>query len=83
MKETRPHRKARLLSVRITVARSTDGYSAISVDDAAALKVVRRELDLDPIARIDPDPEASHLSGGVAERLVTVVERDPELAVTE
>jgi hypothetical protein len=54
---------------------------AVAVDDAAALEVVRRELDPDPVARIDADPVAAHLACGVAERLVTVVERDAELAV--
>jgi hypothetical protein len=82
MKETRPHRKTRLPSVRITVSRGTDGL-AVAVNDAPALKVIGRELDLDPVARVDPDPESPHLAGGVAKRLVTVVERDPELAVTE
>src|SRR5882672_1675381 len=55
----------------------------IAVDDAAALEVVRRELDPDPVARIDADPVAAHLACGGAERLVAVVERYAELAVPE
>ena len=55
----------------------------VAVDDPAAVQIVRRELDLDPIAREDLDPVAPHLPGRVAERLVTVVERDPEHAVAQ
>src|SRR5687768_6153869 len=56
---------------------------AVAVDDAAAPEVVGRELDLDPVAREDPDPVAAHLSGRVPEGLVAVVERDAEEAVPE
>jgi hypothetical protein len=90
MKETRPHRRARLPSVRLTVARRSGlclekrkVVLAVAIDDAAALEVVRRELHADPVARVDANPEAAHLPGRVAERLVSVVERDPELAVAE
>jgi len=55
----------------------------VAVDDATAREVVRRQLDLDAIAGKDPDPVAPHLPGRVAERLVTVVERDLEEAVAE
>src|SRR5215210_3430233 len=50
--------------------------SAQPVDDPAAVEVVRRELDLDAVARIDADPVALHPPGHVAERLVSVVEVD-------
>src|SRR5215208_488139 len=56
---------------------------AVAVDDAAAAEVVRRQLDLDPIAGVHPDPEAPHLAGGVAERLMAVVELDLEQTVRE
>ena len=55
----------------------------IPVDDPAALQVVRRELDPDAVARVHADAEAPHLARGVPERLVPVVERDPELAVPQ
>jgi hypothetical protein len=53
------------------------------VDDAAAVEVVRRQLDPDPVARVHANAEPPHLAGGVAQRLVTVVELDPEHAVPE
>src|SRR5262249_10382607 len=49
---------------------------AIAVDDPPARQVVRRELQLDPVADQDLDPVAAHLSGGVARRFGAVVERD-------
>src|SRR5437016_1104306 len=52
---------------------------AVTVDDPAAREVVRRQLDLDLVARQDPDPEAAHLAGDVAEHLVPVLEPDPVL----
>src|SRR5215216_2864291 len=54
-----------------------------AVHDAAAREVVRRQLDANAVARVHPDPEPPHLSGGVAERLVPVVEVDPEHAVPQ
>src|SRR5207237_319181 len=54
-----------------------------AVDDAAAVEVVRRELDPDAIAGIHADAETAHLAGGVAEGLVPVVETDPEHAVAK
>src|SRR5262249_2997967 len=62
--------------------RSRQG-SAVAVDDATAVEVVRGELDADAVAREDPDPVAAHLAGGVAERLVAVVECDPEHPVPQ
>src|SRR5919205_3296989 len=50
----------------------------VPVGDAAAIEVVGRELDLDPIARQDADVVPAHLAGDVAENLVAVVERHPE-----
>jgi len=55
----------------------------LAVDDPTAREVVRRELDLDPIARVDPDPVPAHPAGRVAERLVPVVEEDFVLAAAE
>src|SRR3954451_2485591 len=48
------------------------------VGDAAAIEVVGRELDLDPIAGQDADVVPSHLPGDMAEDLVPVVELHPE-----
>src|SRR5262249_6208516 len=53
------------------------------VDDAAAIEVVRRQLDANPVAGVHADAKAPHLPGGVSKRLVTVVELDPEHAVPE
>src|SRR5688500_13539886 len=50
----------------------------VSVDDPPARQVVRRKLDLDPIAGEDLDAVTPHLPGRVAEGLVAVVERDAE-----
>ena len=56
---------------------------AVAVDDPPATEIVGRQFDLDLVAREDPDPVAAHLAGGVAERFVSVLERDPEEAVTK
>src|SRR5439155_19123993 len=64
-------------------AHAVRGELAIPVDDASALEVVRGQLDLDAVARKDADPVATHLACGVAEGLVTVVERDPVHPVPE
>jgi hypothetical protein len=55
----------------------------VAVDDPAAVQIVRRQLDLDPVTGEDPDAVTPHLAGGVAEGLVPAVERDPEIAVPE
>src|SRR2546423_7282177 len=57
--------------------------SAVAVDDPAAVQVVRRDLDLDPVAGLDPDPVPAHLPCRVAHRLVPIVERDPVHPVAE
>src|SRR5215216_3201399 len=53
------------------------------IHDATAREVVGGELDPHTVAGVHPDPEPAHLSGGVAERLVPVVEVDAEHAVPE
>src|SRR2546430_1456885 len=53
------------------------------VDDPPAREVVRRELDLDAVARQDPDPMAAHLPGRVAKRLVPVLELHPVFPVAQ
>src|SRR4051812_36356312 len=63
-----------------TGARLTLVGSAVAVDDAAAIEVVRRQLDLHAVAGVDADPVAAHLAGGVADGWVAVVEDDLELA---
>jgi len=55
----------------------------VAVDDPTSGEVVRRELDLDPVAREDLDAVAPHLPGGVAERLDSVVELDLEDAAAK
>src|SRR5215208_790461 len=53
------------------------------IHDATAREVVGGELDPHTVAGVHPDPEPPHLSSGVAERLVPVVEVDPEHAVPQ
>ena len=56
----------------------------MSVDDPCPVQVVWRELDADPVAGEDPDPEAAHLSGHVSEDdPIHVVELDAEHRVRE
>ena len=55
----------------------------MAVDDPRAVEVVRGDLDPDAITREDPDAEAPHLAGHVAEHLVAVVELHPEHGVRE
>src|SRR5271156_3836002 len=57
--------------------------SAMPVDDAGAIEVVRRQLTADPIARQDADTEAPHLAGHVSEHDVVVVELHAEHRVRE
>src|SRR5256885_445 len=55
----------------------------VAVDDSAAVQVVRRDLDLDPVTRLDPDAVAPHLARGVADRRESVLERNLVHAVAE
>ena len=55
----------------------------VAVDDPAAVQIVRRQLDLDPVTGKDADAVAPHLAGGVTEGLVAAVESDPEVAVPQ
>src|SRR5205085_6474774 len=64
-------------------APGTRAGSALAVDDPAAPEVVGRDLDLHAVARVDPDPVAPHLAGGIAEGLVAVVEGDLVHAVAK
>jgi hypothetical protein len=49
------------------------------VDNPGAVQIVGRELDPDAVAGEDPDPEAPHLAGHVAEHgSIHVVELHPE-----
>ena len=56
---------------------------SVPVDDPAAAEVVRRQLDLDPVAGEDADAIAPHLPSGVTECLVAAVEGYPEIPVPE
>src|SRR5205814_1623965 len=76
-------RRTRRRSRRVLVSAPRAAPLALAVDDPAAAEVVRRDLDLHAVARIDADPVAAHLAGGVAEGLVAVVERDLVHAVAE
>src|SRR5437588_12049667 len=69
-------RRTRRRSRRVLMSAPRAVPLALAVDDPAAAEVVRRDLDLHAVARIDADPVAPHLAGGVAEGLVAVVERD-------
>src|SRR4051812_26039032 len=53
------------------------------VDDPPSTEVVGGELDPDPVAREHADAVPPHLPGGVAERLVAVLEADLVHAVAE
>src|SRR4051794_6362040 len=53
----------------------------VAIHDAAAVQVVRRQLDLDLVAWVDPDAEAAHLAGRVTEGFVAVFELDLEQSV--
>src|SRR3954468_22826582 len=55
----------------------------MAVGDAPAVEIVRRQLDLDPVARQDADVVAPHLAGDVPEDLVVVVELHAEHRVGE
>src|SRR5712691_11694115 len=55
-----------------------DGLSSVAVGDAAAVQVVRGELDLDFVAREDADVVLAHLAGDRRENAVAALELDPE-----
>src|SRR5437016_10913489 len=76
-------RRTRRRSRRVRMSAPRAAPLALAVDDSAAAEVVRRDLDLHAVARIDANPVAAHLAGGVAEGLVAVVERDLVHAVAE
>src|SRR4051794_40377888 len=61
----------------------TRGSLFVAVGDSAAIEVVRRELDLDAVARKDADVVPAHLSGDVAEHVMSVVKFDAEHRVRE
>src|SRR5207253_5531575 len=76
-------RRTRRRSRRVLMSAPRAAPLALAVDDPAAAEVVRRDLDPHAVARIDANPVAAHLAGGVAEGLVAVVERDLVHAVAE
>src|SRR4051794_27648627 len=61
----------------------TDARLFVPVGDSSPVEVIRGELDLDPIPWKDADVVPTHLSGDVAEHVVSVVEFDPEHRVRE
>src|SRR5438874_272213 len=54
-----------------------------SVDDAAAVEVVRRQLDTNAVAQEHPDPVPLHPPGRIADHHVPVVQPEPEHPVAE
>src|SRR5680860_404913 len=59
------------------------GSLLVPVGDAAAVEVIRGQLDLHAVARQDADVVPAHLAGDVPEDLVVVVELDAEHRVRE
>src|SRR6266850_5543272 len=59
------------------------GELLVAVDDPSAVQVVRRKLDLHPVAGEDTDAIAPHLPGRISERLVATVEGDTEITVPQ
>src|SRR5436309_10422525 len=55
---------------------ASDCQSFVAVGDAAAAQVVRRELDLDPVAWSDADVVHPHLPGDVGKHLVPILQLD-------
>ena len=53
----------------------------VTVDDAAARQIVRRELDGDAITGEDADEILAHLAGDMGEHLMLVIELDPKHGV--
>jgi len=83
-----PRRAGRAVGRDRSAAGVVDGARArdplaVAVGDPAARQVVRRQLDLDPVAGEDLDAEPPHLPAGVPERLVPVVEGDLEHPAAE
>src|SRR5262245_9548163 len=55
----------------------------VAIGNATAAQVVRRELDLDPVARGDADVVHAHLPGDVGEHLVPVLQLDTEHGIRQ
>src|SRR5271169_3490839 len=56
-----------------------DGLScSVTVGDAPAIEVVRRQFHLDHVARKNPDVVLAHLPGDRRQDVVATVELDPE-----
>src|SRR3954470_636147 len=75
--------RAARASPRSARTRRARARSAVPVDDAGAVEVVRRQLDADTVARKDADPEPAHLARNVAEDGVAVVELHAEHCVRQ
>src|SRR5262245_54985737 len=61
---------------RTHLHRGSSAALLVAVGDATTAQVVRRELDLDPVARGDADVVHAHLPGDVSENLVPVLQLD-------
>jgi hypothetical protein len=51
--------------------------------DAAALQVIGRHLDHDPVSGDGADAELAHLAGRIGQDLVVIVEAHPEVSVRQ
>jgi hypothetical protein len=83
---TIPSMSSKAVSASIVHGRARRAGAAalpVAVDDASAVQVVRGKLHAHAVTEEDPDPVAPHLAGRVAERLVPVVELDPEHPIAE
>ena len=55
----------------------------VAVGDASSGEIIRSELDLDFVTGKNTDVVAPHLSGDMAQDIVTILELDPEHGVRE
>ena len=55
----------------------------VAVGDAAAVQIVGRDFDRDPVALEDADAKTPHLAGDGRQHVVAVLELDAEVAVAE
>ena len=72
---------ARTFMLRTFLPLRTSLPLLVAVGDPTSFEVVGGQLDLDAIAREDPDVVHAHLAGDVREHLVPVLELDSEHGV--
>jgi hypothetical protein len=59
------------------------GSLAIAVDNPAAIQIVWRQLDANPVTGDDPDPISPHTTCGIGDELVVVLQLHLEHRVRE